>query len=301
MRLFFNYSIDCELPPDGRFGGPATWELAEASVRGFVEVMDEMGLRQGTSLFVYPDVAMKQRALYREMADAGIEIALHLHAMRYSKWPGKAWLGSLSYEQQVEILGMAKRDLEDVIGRPVLGFKACYASGNHDTCPACEAAGFVWTSTSAQGSYKPDIYARWAGAWPFPHHPSRRNKLICGDMAIYEIPITRGIRILFGNDPNRVLDMRAETPLDIGGPEGETFRKIIEENLDEMEKRDQPVRFLGSASHNTNPYGDRSSYQYRNLKNVCGLARECAEKRGYTFRPAHFLEIRDEANRLGAF
>ena len=40
MKVFFNYSIDCELPPDGPFGGPATWDVAEASVRGFIDVMD---------------------------------------------------------------------------------------------------------------------------------------------------------------------------------------------------------------------------------------------------------------------
>src|SRR5690242_4946758 len=118
MQVFFNYSIDCELPPDGRFGGPATWEAAEASTRGFIEVMDSIGLRRGASLFVYPDVAMKQRALYREMADSGIEIALHLHGMRYSRTPAFAWLGSLGYDDQREAIRRAKEDLEQVTGKP---------------------------------------------------------------------------------------------------------------------------------------------------------------------------------------
>lgn len=301
VRLFFNYSIDCEPPPDGIFGGPPTWEFAEASTRGFVEVMDEMGLRAGTSLFVYPDVARRQTSLFREMADAGVEIALHLHTMRYSRVKEPAWLGSLSYEAQREALRMAKEDLEEVIGRPIPGFRACYASTSNDTFPICEELGFTWTSTAAPGTYKPDIFECWAGCWPFPYHPSRKNKLVPGDLLLYEMPVTRGIRTLFENNPDRPLDMRVETPPDIAGASGEVFRQIIEENLVEMERRDQPVRIIAGASHNTNPYFDKASFQFQNLKWVCEHARECSEARGYEFVPAGFAEIRQEAERLRAF
>ena len=70
MKLFYNYSIDCELPvntpyTEGRerepfFHGPKTWEAEEASVRGFVQQMDDLGAREGATLFVYPDVARHQ-------------------------------------------------------------------------------------------------------------------------------------------------------------------------------------------------------------------------------------------------
>ncbi len=75
IKVFYNYSIDCELPPDGNFGGPATWDVAERSTRSFVDLMDSLGLLKAASLFIYPDVAQKQRGLFREMADRGIEIA----------------------------------------------------------------------------------------------------------------------------------------------------------------------------------------------------------------------------------
>lgn len=300
-KIFFNYSIDCELPPDGTFGGPANWEVAEASVRGFVESMDELRLRQGTSLFVYPDVAMKQPALFREMAGTGIEIALHLNGMRYSRMKTPAWLGSLSYEEQLNALRKAKEDLEEVIGKPCLGYRACYASTNHFTYPALEALGFVWASTTVSGRYQPEVFARWTGAWPFPHHASGKNKLIPGDLNIYEIPITNGIHTFFQGNPDRPLDMRTETPPVLVGPNGEVFKKVIEENLVEMERRDQPVRTIIGASHNTNPYGDHSSFQYQNLRWVCEHARISSEAKGYTFIPAHFMGIRAEADRICAF
>ena len=150
MKVFFNYSIDCELPlntpyTEGRerqpfFGGPKYWEAAEASVRGFVRQMDQLGLGRGTTLFVYPDVARHQRALYREMAGAGVEVALHLNGLRYSRLigPRAKWLGAMNRDEQREALRMAKADLEESIGRPCLGYRACYGSSNDDTFPICE-------------------------------------------------------------------------------------------------------------------------------------------------------------------
>jgi hypothetical protein len=235
------------------------------------------------------------------MAENGVEIALHLHGMRYSRMKRPAWLGSLTFEEQREAIGMAKADLEDVTGMPCLGYRACYASANHFTYPVLEALGFTWASTSARGSYKPEIYARWSGGWPFSYHPSRKNMLVPGDMEIYEIPITRGLRTIFQGDPDRPLDMRVETPPEIAGPGGSTFQKVIEENLVEMDRRDQPVRAILGASHNTNPYADPASHQHRNLVDVCRLAREAVEARKSRFLPSSFLEIRQEAERVGAF
>jgi hypothetical protein len=124
MKVFYNSSIDCDLPPDGIFGGPESMDYGERSVRGFVDTMDELGVLDGASLFVYPDVALKQKTLFKEMADAGIEIALHLNGLRYSKAPDPAWMGSMTYEQQLALYKMAKAVIEDVKFKPCTGFRA---------------------------------------------------------------------------------------------------------------------------------------------------------------------------------
>lgn len=301
FKMFFNYSIDCELPPDGVFGGPISWEVAEESTRGFVDLMDKLGLIKGTSLFVYPDVAIKQKKLFREMADYGVEIGLHLHTMRYSKMKNPAWLGALNYDDQLEAIIMAKADLEDVTGQPCLGFRACYASANNVTFPAVADAGFKWTSTSANGSYKPEIYACWAGGWPFPYFPSSKNKLVPGEMDIYEMPITHGLNLFFNDDKNRPLDMRAETPLIVSGPFYVKWRLLIEENFLEMEKRNQPIRAVIGASHNTNPYGQVGSLEQNNVIRVCQLVQEISERSRYYFTPASFNEIYLEAKKQQVF
>jgi len=303
MDFFFNYSIDCELPPEGQFGGPENWDVAEASVRGFVEVMTGLGMRDGATLFVYPDVVMKQRALFREMADGGIEVALHLNGLRYSRLRGSRakWMGAMSRDEQREALRMAKADLEDVIGRPCLGYRACYVSANNDTFPICEELGFRWTSTSCPGSHRPLVHARWAGAWRYPHHTSRENMRICGDMDLYEMPLANGVCTFFPGDPDRPLDLRAETPPEIAGANHEVFRRIIEENLEQMEKCDQPVRGLFVGSHNTTLFADERTHQHANLLAVCRMMRELSEAAGHAFVPAGFETVRVEAERLDAF
>ncbi len=302
MKLFYNYSIDCELPPDDLFDGPKTWDIAEASARGFVDLMDELGAREGTSLFVYPDVAKHQHKLYREMADAGIEVALHLNGMRYSRMrENRAWLGSLSYDKQKEALRNAKQDLEDVIGRPVLGYRACYASGNNDTFPICEELGFVWTSTSARRRYRADTFANWSGSWEFPYHPNPRCRLIPGTMKIFEMPVTRSLHTFLNDDRNIPLDVRAETPVSIAGEDRKAFRDIIEENLVEIERREIPLRMIAGASHNTNPFGQRDSFQSQNVRYFTRYAKELIEARGYDFTPASFLQMFEEGERVDSY
>ena len=301
MKLHFNYSIDCELPPDGRFGGPATWSRLRPRPAALIDRMDKAGVLAGASLFVYPDVARKQASLFRQIASIGVEIGLHLNGWRYSRLAKPAWLGSMVYEDQKAAIQLAKADLEDSLGQECLGYRACYASANDDTYPILEELGFEWSSTSASGSHKPLVFACWSGGWPFPHHPSAKNKLVVGNLKIYEIPNTRGLRTAFMGDPDRPLDMRVETPLEAIGPEGEQWRKLIEENLVEMERRNQPVRAVIGASHNTNPYADLSSLQGQNLGRVIGFARQLAAVHGYEFTPAHFGEIKAEAERVDAF
>lgn len=311
MKLFFNYSLDCELPPNTPFTGPerrpffhgpATWEFAEASVRGFVEQMRDLGALKGASLFVYPDVAREQRRLYCELADAGVEVALHLNGLRYSRLRGDRakWLGEMTRKEQHEALRMAKAELEEVMGRPCLGYRACYGSANDDTFPICEELGFAWSSNSS-GRHRLEFFANWAGSWPYPHHPSRKCKLVCGDLRLYEVPVTVGLRTVYDAKLNQPLDLRVETPPSILGDDRRLLRQVIEENLVEMERRNIPLRAIIGGSHNTNPFRDRASHQAQNLEWTVRHSRELAAGHSLEFVPASFSEMRAESERLGVY
>ncbi|MHB0937096.1 MAG: polysaccharide deacetylase family protein [Armatimonadota bacterium] len=311
MRLYFNYSIDCELPlntpytgPERRpfFGGPKSWDAAEASVRGFAEQMTGLGLAAGTSLCVYPDVARHQQALYREMAAAGVEVALHLNGLRYSRLQGDRgkWLGEMSEDEQREALRTAKADLEDTLGRPVLGYRACYGSANNDTLRLCDEVGFRWASNSSN-RYRPEFAANWSGSWPFAHHASAVSNLIPGTLRLFEIPVTVGMTVYYDESIRQPLDLRVETPPERLGEGRQKLRAVIEENIIEMDRRAVPLRAIIGVSHNTNPFGAPATHQAQNLDWTVRHARELAAEHGLEFVPASFLQMTEEAERIGSY
>ena len=311
MKLFFNYAIDCETPPNTDytgperrpfFGGPPTWDFAETSVRGFVQRMEGLGVLRGASLFVYPDVAAHQRSLYRELAGAGMEIALHLNGLRYSRLRGdKAkWLGEMTREEQSQALRMGKQDLEDAVGMPCLGYRACYGSANDDTFPICEELGFEWSSNSS-GRYRPDFFANWAGSWPYAHHTNYKCKLVPGGMKLYEVPVTCGLKTFYDGNPNQPLDLRVETPPSIVGEDRELMRQVMQENILEMERRDAPVRAIIGGSHNTSLHGDLSTHRSQSFAWIVAHARQLAKEHDLEFTPARFAQIKAEADRIHAF
>jgi hypothetical protein len=271
-------------------------------VRGFVRQMSELGAWGGASLFVYPDVARHQRDLYCELAEAGVEIALHLNGLRYSRLSGEKakWLGAMGREEQREALRIAKADLEQSLGRAVLGYRACYGSANADTQALCEELGFAWAS-NCSGRYRPEFAANWSGSWPFAHHASRHNNLICGDLKLFEVPITAGLSVYYDEAIRQPLDLRVETPPDRLGANREKLRAVIAEHLVEMERRQVPVRTIIGGSHNTNPFGQPDAFQARNLEWVVRHARELAAEHGIEFTPASFGTIRAEAERVGSY
>ena len=312
VKLFFNYSIDCETPANTEytgglerepfFGGPESWDAAEASVRGFVERMHALGAGGGTSLFVYPDVARHQRSVYRELADAGVEIGLHLNGLRYSRLTGDRakWLGAMSFEEQRESLRTGREDLAESIGREVLGYRACYGSANRDTFKICDELGFSWTSNVAN-RYRPEFHAYWSGSWRYTHHTSDVSNLICGNLALVEIPVTVGINVYYDEAIHQPLDLRVESPLSKIGDNRELHREVIEENIEEMSRREVPVRAIIGISHNTNPFGDTADYRSQTLDWVIRHTRELAAQRGLEYTPISFAAIREEAENVRSY
>ena len=312
MKLFFNYSIDCELPPNTRYtegreradflNGPESWEYAEKSARGFVELMSDLDVIAGASLFVYPDVVQEQKQLFREMVDAGIEIALHLNGMRYSRLTGAnaKWLGAMTREEQRNAISMAKRDLEDVTGKNCSGYRACYGSANDDTFSILEELSFSWAS-NASGRYREDTSANWWGSWPYPHFASPRSKLIPGELDVFEMPVTRGVETFFEDDRNKPFDLRVESPVKVVGQDRGVFKQIIEENIVYMQRMDVPVRMIAGASHNTSDYGDFESDRASNLSWIVKHARELSETYGIEFTPGSFEQGRSEAQRVNSY
>lgn len=312
MKLFFNYSLDCETPANTEytggserepfFNGPESWGFAEKAVRGFVERMEALDVLAGTSLFVYPDVARHQRTLYREMADCGVEIGLHLNGLRYSRLTGEAakWLGAMSDDEQAEALRMGRDDLAQTMGREIRGYRACYGSANSATLGICNEVGFTWTS-NATCRHRPEFHAYWSGSWRYVHHASASSNLICGDLPLVEIPITNGIDTYYDESIRHPLDLRVETPVEIIGEDRAKLRAVIEENIEEMERRQVPVRTIIGGSHNTSDFAHTSHYRSINLDFVVQHTRDLAEAYELDLEAASFESIYDRAVKKGSY
>ncbi len=302
--LFFNYSLDCELParrlPETLACNQA---IAVASVTQFVERMADEGMAAGASLFVYPDAARQMPELYVQMVKAGVEIALHLDVRHFSRLKSHRvrWLGGMSREDQREALRIAKEELESVIQQPVIGYRACCASANNDTFPLCEELGFLWCSTSVPGWVRPGSYACWSGAWRYAHHPSATNRLICGSLNLYEVPLTTALRPDLNRSSGLPCDLSIETPFAYGGVDGQGFRSVIEENVAEMQRCDQTVYSLIGAAHNNAPFMPESSLRCRYLNAICREARNAADSTGWRLKPASIDSIRLAGVALNSF
>ncbi len=311
-KLFFNYSLDCELPPNTHYteglerrpflNGPDSWEFAEKAVRGFAVLMQDLDVIAGASLFVYPDVAAEQKRLYCEMAEAGIEIALHLNGLRYSRLTGDQakWLGEMTYTQQKDAIARAKQDLEDVIEKPCMGYRACYGSANDDTFKIIDELGFTWAS-NARGRYRAETFANWCGSWPYPHYASDKSKLIPGNLNVFEIPITVGVDTFLEGDRNKPFDLRVETPVALTGEDRHVHRQAIEENLVQMQRMNIPLPVIIGASHNTSDYGDFACDRSRNLRWIVRHTRELSEQHSLAFTPASFERMLREAQQVDSY
>jgi len=90
--------------------GPATWSAGEDAVYGYVEIAARYGLP--VTLFVHPEAAIAQSAMFRELERNGACLGLHMHPWKYSLWrhAGRKYMahyGGLSAIEQKDLLAEA--------------------------------------------------------------------------------------------------------------------------------------------------------------------------------------------------
>jgi hypothetical protein len=304
-QLFFSYFMDCQTPQKPGGGKDQTWEVAEAAVRGVVDLFEEEGLLHGLGLCSEPEVAARQSALFGEMARRGVWEALHFQVRGYRP-PGATtdydWERSLSfydYEEQREVLALAKDHWEQALGRQAQDYGACCNMANDWTFPILAELGYRQCYVSGPGRYNPDprIGHFWWGAYTFSHHASGRSRLVPGELELYEITVTCAL------NPREVVpgvwaraDYRPEAECDY-----DTTMAMAEAWLHDMLRRDHPVLYLFAATHNSWDVGDRSSPRRHALETTIQVSRDLADKLGLELVPASMADIHAEADRLNAF
>jgi hypothetical protein len=304
-QLYFSYFMDCQTPQKPGGGPDQTWEVAEASVRGIVDLFEEEGLIHGLGLCSEPEVAARQPELFGEMARRGAWQALHFQVRGYRP-PGATqdydWERPLSfydYDEQREVLSLAKGHWEQALGRKAEDYGACCNMANDWTFPILAELGFRQCYVSGPGRYNPDprIGHFWWGAYTFSHHASSKCRLVPGELELYEVTITCELTQREAAPGVWVRgDYRPELECDY-----ETTKGMAEAWVRDMLRRGHPVLYLLAATHNTWDVGDRTSPRRRALETTIRVSRDLADQLGLELVPASLADIHAEADRLNAF
>lgn len=303
-QLFFSYFMDCQTPQRPGGGADQTWEIAEKSARGLAELFADRGLTHALGFCSTPETVNKQAAMFREFAEAGFWQALHFQARGYlpqgdtEGYPWDKSLADYEYDEQKTLIQRAKDEWEQAMGIPAETFGACCAQANDYTFPILDELGFKQSYCSCPGRHNPRDGTRWWGAFPHSHHPSSKSRLICGELDLYELTLTRSLTPEPGPEPGTwgVRDFRAESEMRF-----DQIMEIAEASIDDMLLRDHPLLYIIAPTHNTWDVGDRSSPRRRTVEEMFDAVYALAERRALELVPASFEDVRIEAERLNAY
>lgn len=161
---------------------PACDRVYRASVPRILDLLDEVGIR--ATLFVIARDAEPERALWREAARRGHEIASHsvTHPLPFATLPPPRMAAELCE---------SRRRLAEVVGEPVVGFRAPGWDADRETLRQVAAAGYRYD----------------ASVFPTPALlPGAVLRFLLSRGAARELPKLRAIRMAFApRRPHRPL------------------------------------------------------------------------------------------------
>lgn len=298
-NLYFTFTMDCERldheAPGS--GGPKDWGVSERAILGMAEVLREKKVKGG--FYPMPEVAKYHRHIFWELAKEGFELGLQFHSTCFRDFRYDKHLGFYNYEDQKQILTLAKSDWADALGRSPTTFRCGNTSANDYTYPILFELGYRQSSSAKPGRYRKGVHALWHGVYPYPHHVSPMSRLICGDLDLYEIPTSCHPTKRRYHDPNDPIDLRPDTGR-VAYPE-EIYAETIDACIEEMIKMDQPIKAIVAPTHNTQEYLDRNNPKRKLMEFVIDYTKEAAEKHSLKFIPATLEEIHQQADEVGAF
>lgn len=274
------FTMDCEQVAAHQ-GGPPTWEYGERSIRGFCEALLAQGM--GATLFVVPVGAEKYRAALADLAGAGIELGLHYHPQDHGY---NDFLGAYTGAGQSHMLSEAKVQWTQALGREPLVVRPGNFSANDATFPVLAGLGFLASSASCPLRNFIDAKANWTGAPLDPHFTHAANRLLAGDLPLFEAPLTVDWESFMwgGRTP---LELRIE--MVDARAHGYTVRKAVKRQLDSG----IPEPVLVILTHSVFDYSDPAEFRRQVLDGLIAEIRKTAELHEIAVRSTTLLELRE--------
>ena len=280
-NLYVTFTMDCERiaehAPEG--GGPKSWQVSEEAIRRFAEILTRKGFKGG--FYIQPETAKEHSQLFLSLERKGFELGLQFHCGNFRDLSFRKYLGSYSQGEQRHILSLVKADWSAAIGRPPRSFRAGHCSTNDYTYQILYELGFRQSSSCKPARNVPAVYAVWVDAYPYARHVDPNNRLIPGNLELYEIPITVNWakRRTERGDP---LDLRVESPCSLND-----HRETIDANIDQMVRLKVPMKTLVAVTHNTEYFLEKWCV----LEFMADYVKESARRYGLNLVPATLEEI----------
>jgi len=277
--------------------GPVDWRTGEDAVCGYVTIAAEYGLP--VTLFIHPEAAVAQSALFRELENNGACLGLHMHPWKYALWRHKgrkylAHYGGLSATEQQEILEESSALWAEAIGHRPYYFRPGTFSANDAIFRILAAQGFRGGSCSAPGRVIPEMQAVWTGGQPDPHRASAVFRQAQGPLEFANMPLSADFsKRLTGPSGRRMFaDFRPD--VDWPGQYDVSYRTIATNIVTQVCGRKPTVPVLNSITHNHYAYRDPADQAYRRLRVMLDEMMSACHKAGLCIAPATLKDVADE-------
>ena len=297
QKVFLLLGMDCERINDEApgSGGPVDYELSERSIRSLAELANRHSVK--ASFYPMPEMAKYHQSLFLELERDGFALGHQFHATCFRDFRWDKHLGFYSRNEQHEILSLATDDWAQAIGRRPQVFRCGNGSASDDTYPVLEELGYKVSSSSMPGRYSPQTHALWVGKFPFPHHTSAKSRLVAGDMDLYEVPIAKHPTQHVIGDRGEPHDLRPDR---FGSAACiDTYRDTIDAWLRLMKQIEPAVKAMVVGTHNTIDF--ETDFRRQALEFVISYSKEAVEREGSKLVPTTLMEVRSEADRMGAY
>jgi hypothetical protein len=277
--------------------GPVDWLAGENAVSGYVSIAAQYGLP--VTLFVHPEAAVAQSALFQELETRGACLGLHMHPWKYSLWrhQGRKFLahyGGLSATEQGEILAEASVLWAEAIGHRPYYFRPGTFSANDAIFQVLAAQGFRGGSCSAPGRLIPEMQAIWIKGQPDPHRASAVFRQAQGELEFANMPLSADVSQSLAGPSGRSMFADLRPDVDWPGQYGVSYRTIATNIVSQVCERRPAVPVLNSITHNHYAYRDAADPVCRRLCVMLDAMMSACHKAGLRVLPATLQEVADE-------
>ena len=282
-KLFVTWTMDCETIQEESpaTGGPETWDLAERSMRGYVESLAARG--HTATLFLIPRLAEGLPTVVRELATAGADLGLHMHPQT-TDFGYDRHLGQLPPDTQRDLLQQGRDRVAAVTGTIPTSYRSGCFSATWETFPILMDLGFTQGSVMLPGRNIPDVGAVWTNDVPFAHWRQGR-----AGQRFLDLPTAAALDQIGPHreapcDPDH-LRLERDGIADWGPP-------LIREHIRQQVERDWWLKSIVVMTHDTRRYDDPHDPFRQNLERIADAIEATAQEFNLELVPATLAEVR---------